>query len=217
MAMNNKSKIVQWIALHKAKSHMSKNNIETVHRRMKVDNIITIDASDFYLVEPSEIYAEQIHEYRQDFLDTNCSMDGCGPLRKCEDPITYISECKKYTTPETLPDGVVATQFLYVRKADMRVVGMIQVRHYFNDYLSKYGGHIGYSIKPIERRKGYATSMLNAVLPYCREIGLKKILITCIDGNIGSEKAIRNNGGVYESTVYELRKKRRLKRFWIAL
>lgn len=185
--------------------------------------MIKIDAGEFFLVEPSEVYAEQIREYRQDFLDTGSSMDGCGPLRRYEDPITYISESKKYLNPETLPDGtVIATQFLYVRKADMRLVGMIQIRHYFNDYLSKYGGHIGYSVKPSERRKGYATSMLNAVLPYCKEIGLEKILISCIDGNIGSEKAILNNGGVYESTVYEPRRKFRmkrnkLKRFWICL
>lgn len=150
-------------------------------------------------------------------------MNGCGPLRKFEDPIAYISECKKYTVRETVPDGlVVATQFLYIRQADNRLVGMIQVRHYLNEYLSKYGGHIGYSIKPSEQRKGYATSMLNAVLPYYKEIGLKKILIACNDNNIGSEKTILNNGGVYESTVYEPRKKFRfkrgkLKRFWINL
>lgn len=180
--------------------------------------MIKIDAGEFCLIEPSEIYAEQICEYRRDFLDTDCSMDGCGPLRKCKDPITYISECKKYTAPETLPKGlVVATQFFYIRKADNRLVGMIQVRHYFNDYLSKFGGHIGYSVKPSERRKGYATSMLRAILPYCREIGLDKILITCIDGNIGSEKTILNNGGIYESTVYEPCEKCSLKRFWITL
>ncbi len=180
--------------------------------------MIKIDAGDFFLVEPSEEYAEQIAEYKQAFLDANSSMDGCGPLRRCEDPFTYISECKKYTSPDTLPEGLVlATQFFYIRKADNRLVGMIQVRHYFNDYLSKFGGHIGYSIKPNERRKGYATLMLKAVLPYCKEIGLDKILISCIDSNIGSEKTILNNGGVYESTVYEKDNKRNLKRFWITL
>ena len=92
---------------------------------------------------------------------------------------------------------------------------MIQVRHYFNDYLSRFGGHIGYSVKPDERRKGYATSMLKAILPYCKDLGLDKILITCIDDNIGSEKVILNNGGVYESTVNEPDMKRNLKRFWI--
>ena len=180
--------------------------------------MIKIDAGEFFLVEPSEEYAEQITEYKQAFLDTDCSMDGCGPLRRCEDSFTYIEECKKYTSTETLPEGLVfATQFFYIRKADNKLVGMLQVRHYFNDYLSKFGGHIGYSIKPGERRKGYATSMLKAVIPYCKRIGLDKILITCIDGNIGSEKAILNNGGIYESTVCEPDMKRNLKRFWITL
>ena len=180
--------------------------------------MIKIDAGEFFLIEPCEEYAEQIAEYKQDFLDADSSMDGCGPLRRCEDPITYIAECRKYTSLETLPEGlVIATQFFYIRKSDNRLVGMIQVRHYFNDYLSKFGGHIGYSINPGERRKGYATSMLKAVLSYCKKIGLDKILISCIDGNIGSEKAILNNGGVYESTVYEPDAKRNLKRFWITL
>lgn len=180
--------------------------------------MIKLDTGDFFLTEPSEVYAEQIGEYRQEFLDAGSSMDGCGPLRKCEDPITYISECRKCTVPETLPEGlVIATQFLYVRKSDDCVVGMIQVRHYFNDYLSRFGGHIGYSVKPSERRKGYATSMLHAVLSYCKEIGFDKILIACLDGNTGSEKTILNNGGIYESTVYEPGKNRGLKRFWITL
>lgn len=180
--------------------------------------MIKIDAGDFFLVEPSEDYAVQIAEYRQDFLDTKSSMDGCGPLRRCENPTAYILECRKYTVPETLPEGtVIATQFLYIRKVDNRLVGMIQVRHYFNKFLSKYGGHIGYSIKPGERRKGYATSMLKAVLPYCKEIGIDEILVTCIHDNIGSEKTILNNGGVYESTVYEWKERCKLKRFWITL
>lgn len=180
--------------------------------------MIKIDAGDFFLVEPSEEYAEQIAEYKQAFLDADSSMDGCGPLRRCETPTTYILECRKYTSPDTLPEGLVlATQFFYIRKADNRLVGMIQERHYFNDWLSEFGGHIGYSIKPDERRKGYATSMLKAVLPYCKEIGLEKILISCIDSNIGSEKTILNNGGVYESTVYEQDRKYNLKRFWITL
>ena len=180
--------------------------------------MIKIDTGDFFLVEPSEEYAEQIAEYKQAFLDADSSMDGCGPLRRCETPTTYISECRKYTSPDTLPEGLVlATQFFYIRKADNRLVGMIQVRHYFNDWLSEFGGHIGYSIKPDERRKGYATSMLKAVLPYCKEIGLDKILISCIDSNIGSEKTILNNGGVYESTVYEQDRKYNLKRFWITI
>ena len=94
---------------------------------------------------------------------------------------------------------------------------MIQVRHYFNDFLEKYAGHIGYSVRPSERCKGYAKKMLKMTLPFCQEIGIGKVLIACIDGNIGSEKTILANGGVYESTVHEPNGDRYLKRFWITL
>ena len=173
---------------------------------------------ELILIRPTMEYANQIMEYKQDFLDAGDSMDGCGPLRRYEDPKEYLKLCMELEKPETVPEGfVVATQFLCVRKMDNKLVGMIQVRHYFNEFLEKYAGNIGYSVRPSERRKGYAKEMLKMVLPFCREVGLEKILVACIDGNVGSEKTILANGGVYESTVYEPRGDRDLKRFWISL
>lgn len=161
-------------------------------------------------------YAEQIREYRQEFLDCGDSMDGCGSLRRIEDPYEYIQRSIDCEKEETMPAGLVpATQFMLIRKTDNRLIGMIQIRHYFNDYLSKFGGHIGYSVRPSERRKEYAKEMLKMALPYCKEIGLDKVLITCIDSNEASEKTIRSCGGVYESTIYEPDEKVNLKRFWI--
>ena len=173
---------------------------------------------DFILMRPTSEYASQIAEYRQEFLDAGDSMDGCGPLRRVEDPEEYIKICKDYEDPDRVPSHLVlATQFFFIRKCDNKLVGMLQVRHYFNEYLEKYAGHIGYSVRPSERRKGYAKEMLKAALPFCREIGLTKVLISCIDGNVGSEKTILANGGVYESTVHEPNEDRDLKRFWIEL
>lgn len=170
------------------------------------------------LIKPSIEYSKQIKEYRQEFLNADDSMDGCGPLRRIGDTEEYIRACKDYENIDTVPkDKVQATQFFCIRKTDNKLVGMIQVRHYFNDYLEKYAGHIGYSIRPTERRKGYAKEMLKLALPFCREIGLDKVLITCSEGNIGSEKTIRANGGIYESTVHEPNSDRNLKRFWINL
>ena len=169
------------------------------------------------LVKPSAKYAEQIREYRQEFLDSGDSMDGCGSLRTMDNPQDFIKKCNDYENPNTLPSGrVIATQFMLVNEDD-RIIGMIQVRHYFNEYLATYGGHIGYSVRPSERRRGYAKLMLKTVLPFCRKIGLDRVLITCTDGNIGSEKTIIANGGVYESRVYEENEGVYLKRFWIEL
>ena len=172
----------------------------------------------FILIRPTVEYAEQILECKKEYLAANSSMDGCGPLRRIEDPEEYIKTCAEYEDPERVPSHLVpATQFFFIRKNDNKLVGMIQVRHRFNDYLSKFGGHIGYSVRPSERRQGYAKEMLRMTLPFCCEIGLDKVLITCADGNIGSEKTILANGGIYESTVYEPNGDRNLKRFWITL
>ena len=174
--------------------------------------------SEFILIKPSSEYAEQIAAYRKEFLDCGSSMDGCGPLRKIENPHEYICVSLLAEDAAFVPAHLVpATQFMFVRKSDHKLLGLLQVRHFFNDYLEKFGGHIGYSIRPSERRKGYAKEMLKMALPFCRQLGLERVLITCIDGNIGSEKTILANGGVYESTVHEPNENVDLKRFWITL
>lgn len=173
---------------------------------------------EFILMRPNSKYAHQIAQYRQEFLDAGDHMDGCGPLRRFEDPEQYIQECANRADPQKISaDLIPATQFLFIRKEDDVLVGMLQIRHYFNDFMEKYAGNIGYSIRPSQRRKGYAKKMLGMALPFCRELDLDRILIACVDGNIGSEKTILANGGVYESTVHEPRADVDLKRFWITL
>ena len=170
------------------------------------------------LVIPDLTMAEEIRAYRQAFLDSGDSMDGTGGLRRLENPADWLDENARYMKRETVPDGrVPATPFVYVRSSDKRIVGMIQVRHEFNDYLAKYGGHIGYSVRPHERRKGYAARMLQEVLPYCRALGLKRVMVTCLTDNEGSRCTILKNGGVYEYTVHEPEENVDLERYWITL
>ena len=170
------------------------------------------------LIEPIAEYCRQIQAYRQEFLDCGGSMDGTDGLRRMEDAKKWVEHCRLFKNPEHVPEGrVPATQFIFVREDDEKIVGMLQIRHFLNDYLEKFGGHIGYSIAPSERRKGYASEMLRCALPECRKLGMNKVLITCINNNIGSRKTILANGGVYESTVYEPDKKVSLEKYWIDL
>lgn len=170
------------------------------------------------LIEPTMEYDEQIQAYRREFLAFGGSMDGCGSLRRFDRTQDWIDQVEALKKPETTPpDLVPMTQYLYVREEDKKIVGVIQIRHYFNEYLEKYAGHIGYSVCPSERRKGYATQMLRLVLPECKRLGMDKVLICCVQGNEGSRKTILNNGGVYESTVYLAQRNLYLERYWIDL
>jgi predicted acetyltransferase len=80
---------------------------------------------------------------------------------------------------------------------------MIDVRHRLNDYLLKFGGHIGYSVRKSERQKGYATEMLALTLKECIKLNIKRVLITCDKDNIASAKTVVNNGGVLENEIPE--------------
>ena len=170
------------------------------------------------LTEPTRAYAREMADYRRAFLAAGDSMDGCGSLRRCQDIEDWFVQSERGKDPATTPSGLVpATQYIFVRETDGRVVGALQIRHRFNENLAKYGGHIGYSVRPDERRKGYAAAMLRAALPRCRELGLRDVLITCRTDNEGSRRTILKNGGVYESTVFCPEENEELERYWIHL
>lgn len=106
--------------------------------------------------------------------------------------------------PATVRGGLVpATSYLGVRASDGTLVGMIQIRHALNDYLRRFGGHIGYSARKGERRKGYAGEMLHLALEKCREMGISRVLVTCDRENTASARTILSNGGMLEGEVRE--------------
>lgn len=167
---------------------------------------------------PTAEDAAEYTSYRQAFLDAGSSMDGTGPMRRTADPMEWLAINAQYADPATVPEGKVqSTQFVCERVSDGRIVGMLQVRLALNDYLLHFGGHLGYSVRPDERRKGYASWMLVQGLNYCRSMGLRKVLITCLDTNEASRRTILHAGGIYESTEHEPNEDENLERYWITL
>lgn len=166
------------------------------------------------MVEANISYAVDIMAYKQEFLDAGDNMDGTGMLRESGTAEEYIYACGRLSSKASCPEGYVpSTQYFGV--VDGRIIGMIDLRHSLDTpELERFGGHIGYSVRPGDRGHGYAGLMLAWVLRRAKERGIDNVLITCLEGNIASEKTIRRCGGTYESTVITDRGKK-LMRFWI--
>src|SRR4029453_14394983 len=97
-----------------------------------------------------------------------------------------------------------------------RIVGRVSIRHSLNAFLERVGGHIGYVVVPEFRRLGYATTILRLSVQIAREkLGIKRILVTCDDDNIGSIRTIERNGGILENVVSEPNLAKPKRRYWI--
>jgi predicted acetyltransferase len=167
------------------------------------------------LVLPTIKYKEEIMNYKSEFIESGDSIDGSAGLRNAESFEEWYSAFCDNLTEETVREGLVpATTFLGI-SCDGSLVGMIDIRHRLNDYLLNFGGHIGYSVRKSERKKGYATEMLALALKECINLNIEKILITCDKENTGSVKTIINNGGVLENEVAD--GNRITQRYWINL
>jgi len=96
---------------------------------------------------------------------------------------------------------VPATTFFAVRKHDQKIVGMIDIRHNLNnEFLAQYGGHIGFSVRPCERKKGYGTEILRMGLLYAKSLGIKKVMLGCFSDNLPSARTIEKCGGILTET-----------------
>lgn len=172
--------------------------------------------SRLFLRRPTEKDEEQVLAYRQAFLDRGDSLDGTANLRDAATYGGWLSALRDNEFPDTVRPGLVdATTFLAVRGSDGHLVGMIDIRHRLNAYLEQFGGHIGYSVQPSERRKGYASEMLRLALEWCHDYGMERVLVTCDSENTASERTILSNGGVLENKVPE--GEGQTCRYWISL
>lgn len=175
--------------------------------------------SEIVLIAPTKQYAEQIMVYRDEMLQNRDSFDGCAGLEDVhsfEEWIDFEARLKAKYKDEYVPSEV----FLAVRQRDNYVVGMIDFRHPLSDFLFNFGGNIGYSVRPSERQKGYASEMLRLILPICREFGEDKVLLTCDKKNEAFQKTIIKNGGVLEKEITDtvgLSESGIIQRYWISI
>lgn len=130
-----------------------------------------------------------------------------------EEWLTWIEE-DRYEN--TCPSGSVPQQLFFLVDDTKRVLGAVSIRPHLNEELINSGGHMGGGIRPSERMKGYAKTMLSLSIPIAKSMGIDRLLITCDKDNVGSAKAIMYNGGLLENEFVEASGNVIL-RFWIDL
>ena len=95
-----------------------------------------------------------------------------------------------------------ANQTTYVLADDSNhIYGLINLRHELKGKLTEVGGHIGYGIRPSERKKGYATLQLKLILDKLKELNINQALITCRENNIASKKTMEKFIGKKDTLV----------------
>jgi predicted acetyltransferase len=115
---------------------------------------------------------------------------------------------------KNLPKGYVpATTFWLIDKDEL--IGRVQIRHELNDFLLKKNGHIGYYIRPSKRKMGYGKRILQLALVEAKKMGLPKVLVTCDEDHLTSQKIIEANGGILENIIEIEKDKPKTRRYWI--
>lgn len=175
--------------------------------------------NEIRLITPTSEYSDDIMRFRNEILnsDDRDSFAGCGNLAECSTAKEWLDSIFRMEKPDTCPEGFVTSNtYIAIRISDNKIVGVIDLRHHINHpVLGLWGGHMGYSVRPSERNKGYAKEILRLNLQNCKDKGIDNIMVTCHSWNIASEKAILANGGVFEKEV--LVDDEYIKRYWIYL
>lgn len=161
--------------------------------------------------EPKDVTFEQILDYKEEFLLNSEIIQGAANMTDLSIP-EWVQFTENTKNKESVTPGFV-TAHTFFALDNNKIVGIINARHELNDYLLNFGGHIGYSVRKSERRKGYAKAMLSYTVDFLFSLGLEKVLITCDKKNIASKRTIESCGGILENEVAT--EDRTTLRYWI--
>jgi predicted acetyltransferase len=115
--------------------------------------------------------------------------------RNEEDFREFLTKNYEYSKGMNLRPNFVP-QTIYFLFVDGQPVGYGKLRHYLNEALKEHGGHIGYTIRPSERGKGYGNVILAEIVKKAQEMNIREVLLTCNEGNFRSRKVIEHNKGL---------------------
>ena len=150
------------------------------------------------LKRPIKEYESEAKAFKQEFFDNGeTTINGSELLDHTDSYDEWLKSVTDNTSSDTVNPAWVVTDTYFAFDDNDRIVGIIDLRHELNDFLKDFGNS-GYSVRPSERRKGYATQMLGLIIDRAGEIGMKHLQLGVERTNEPSIKTITKNGGKYE-------------------
>lgn len=153
----------------------------------------------YRLVKLEEKYKPQLFDMLDEWYQTGEKIVPYA-IRK-NDYHDFENYIKNLDIKETDKNTVASSTYFFLDGERNIFVGAVNIRHTLNDSLLLSGGHIGDGVRPSERNKGIGTKMIASALQICKELGIKRVLMTCDKSNIASAKTIIKNGGILENEV----------------
>ncbi len=170
----------------------------------------------FMLVIPTLEYKDKALDYIKEHQEYNSNINGVGGLHRFIDD--YEGWLEKLANDRIVvmnKEKVPGETYFLVRVNDDKIIGMVNIRLELNEKLRQYGGHIGYGIRPTERRKGYNKINLFLALLECQKRNIKDVMLDCDKENLGSAKTIQYFNPTLEREYYDETLEEVVQTYWI--
>lgn len=172
------------------------------------------------LIKPSKDLYKQYKEMMDEWYNDGSRIDPW-PLRlkystedEFNEMLNRIDEVEKGINLDGYASST--TYWLY-DEDNNKIIGASNLRHFLDEIGGEYWGHIGYGIRPTERKKGYGTLILTLTLDKAKKLGLEKAYLGAYEDNIGSWKIMEKCSAVFDKIVYEKETNLPIKKYYIDL
>jgi predicted acetyltransferase len=182
---------------------------------------MTLRPENARLVLPTMTYATPYLAARAEGFSDSSEGPRVGPTIPPDNLAWHITSLNRQSGTTRLEDGTEVAKVPFAHLwmvAGEEFIGRVGVRYRLDEHLRRWGGHIGYEVRPSYWGRGFGHRALALGIAHAREVGLRALLLTCDDANAASARIIERAGGVLEDVIaYPLGTGRRARRYWIRL
>ncbi len=212
--LNNSDKLFQSI---KAINYLKDNT----HIYIDCDNnhnITNMNVKRVKLINPSKKYYKEYKDMMDEWFESGSQIAPWSlelDYKTEKDFEKLLNRLKEVENGINL-EGYASSNTYWLLDLDTnKLIGGSNLRHYLDDKGIKYWGHIGYGIRPSERKKGYGTFLLKLTLEKAKEKGIDKVYLGAYEENIGSWKLMEKCNATFDKLVYEEETNKPIKKYWI--